>query len=426
MDTIYPTPVAANPTITEATSLRHLAHLSPYKAPGPGGIQNIYLTKCTDIIAPWLVIIHNVILSHDWYYDTWQEFLTIVLCKPGKASYSVSKAYRPIALLGMLGKVLMAIVSKQLTYLCKAHQLLPATQFGGRLGRTTTDSMHILNDIITSAWAKSEVALILFLDVEGAFLNAVPEVLRHNLRMSCIPEYVISFFRRLLDGRRTELKFDGYESAAFPVLNGIPQGDPMSLIIYLFYSADLLRVPQGPKECAAGFVDDSALVAIGATFEETHARLQEMFERKNGAHDWATRHFSLFKPSKFKLIDFSRAPEPPPGQPTDPLPLSKPPPPKNRAAPAQDNGQERGACSKPRRLARPELILGTVTIKPSRTQISCGTTNYVGQSNRRRRRLRVAHMCWWYVASRAPTMDFAQSTSDDSILESSSRRCFTQ
>ncbi|KZV74547.1 hypothetical protein PENSPDRAFT_566530, partial [Peniophora sp. CONT] len=63
-------------------------------------------------------------------------------------------------------------------------------------------------------------------------------------------------------------KFDGYESAPIPVLNGIPQGDPMSLILYLFYGAGLLGVPYRPGEHGAGFVDDTALVAIGDSFEE--------------------------------------------------------------------------------------------------------------------------------------------------------------
>ncbi|VDC00142.1 unnamed protein product [Peniophora sp. CBMAI 1063] len=325
-DTVYPQPLTADATISESTVLRHLARLSPYKAPGPDGIQNIVLTKCADIIAPWLVAVYNAVLRHGYYYAGWKEFTTVVLRKPDKPNYAVSKAYRPIALLCTMAKVLTAIVTEQLTYLSEQHGLLPPAQFGGRPGRTTTDSMHVLNDIITSAWAKGKVASVLFLDIEGAFPNAVPEVLIHDLKMRRVPSYIVNFVQLLLEGRSTQLKFDGYESMAFPVLNGIPQGDPMSLILYLFYGADLLRVPRGSKERVAGFVDDSALVAVGDTFDETHAILQDMYERRGGAREWAAKHFSRFETSKFKLMDFSRLP-----------------------------------------MRRPELQLGDVTIQPIHT-----------------------------------------------------------
>ena len=53
------------------------------------------------------------------YSDCWHEWDTIVLCKLGKPRYDVPKAYRPIALMNMMGKVLSAIVAEDLTYMCK-------------------------------------------------------------------------------------------------------------------------------------------------------------------------------------------------------------------------------------------------------------------------------------------------------------------
>ncbi|KAF8997518.1 hypothetical protein BDQ17DRAFT_1248596, partial [Cyathus striatus] len=52
--------------------------------------------------------------------------------------------------------------------------------------------------------------------------------------------------------------------------NGIGQGDPLSMICYILYNADLLDVPTGPNKCALGFVDDSNFVVEG--------RLEHMME----------------------------------------------------------------------------------------------------------------------------------------------------
>ncbi|KAG6807916.1 hypothetical protein H0H92_006018 [Tricholoma furcatifolium] len=56
----------------------------------------------------------------------------------------------------------------------------------------------------------------------------------------------------------------------------IGQGDPVSMILYLFYNADLFDIPKGRRELALGFVDDAALVTSGKDLNETSRMLQEM------------------------------------------------------------------------------------------------------------------------------------------------------
>ena len=118
----------------------------------------------------------------------------------------------------------------------------------------------------------------------GPSPNAVSERLCHNMRARGVPEGYVCFEERMLTGRRTTLVFDDFESAPFGVDNGIGQGDPLSMIIYLFYNAPMIEIANGPKELrvALGFVDDLALDAIGDTFGETHAILKDMMERRLG------------------------------------------------------------------------------------------------------------------------------------------------
>jgi hypothetical protein len=49
----------------------------------------------------------------------------------------------------------------------------------------------------------------------------------------------------MLTGCKTRLKFDDYTSEWFDINNGIGQGDPLSMIVYLFYNADLLNIAKG-------------------------------------------------------------------------------------------------------------------------------------------------------------------------------------
>ena len=163
----YPEPLPDPPQLTLEQLLQHIYKTAPYKAHGPDGIPNIVLQKCADMIAPRLLCIYRFILQDGIYFEPWKEFTTVGLRKPGKPSYEVPKAYRPIALISTMAKVLTSIVAENLSQLVEQHRLLPRTHFGGRPGRSTVDAVHYLVHKICSAWRTNKVVSVLFLDVEG-------------------------------------------------------------------------------------------------------------------------------------------------------------------------------------------------------------------------------------------------------------------
>ena len=114
------------------------------------------------------------------------------------------------------------------------------------------------------------------------FPNAVTERLLYNLRTCCIPEVYVAFIKNMLTGRRNGLRFDDYLSDWFELDNGIVQGDLLSMILYLFYNADMLDIAHGCHELCLGYVDDMALVASTGTFEDAHRILHGMMSRSGG------------------------------------------------------------------------------------------------------------------------------------------------
>lgn len=163
------------------------AKLKPFKAPGPDGIPNAVLKECIESIIHHVYYIFRAILELRVYPDSWKHFTTAVLRKPGKPDYSVPKAYRPIALMNTIAKLFTSLLAGFLSHLCEFRNLLPCNQFGGRPGRMTTDSLHLLTCKIKEAWRNGKVATSLSLDVQGAFPNVVKEVLLHNMRLKGVP-----------------------------------------------------------------------------------------------------------------------------------------------------------------------------------------------------------------------------------------------
>ncbi|TFK16596.1 hypothetical protein FA15DRAFT_550178, partial [Coprinopsis marcescibilis] len=78
------------------------------------------------------------------------------------------------------------------------------------------------------------------LDIEGAFPNVSIARLAHNMRKRRVPEHLVRFIENQLANRRTRLKFDSYESEWIQIDHGSGQGDPKSMLEYLYYNADLI------------------------------------------------------------------------------------------------------------------------------------------------------------------------------------------
>jgi ribonuclease HI len=305
----YPEPVAGFRKVYQSQIRRAIDRLAPHKAPGMDGIPNIVLKKSIDQIISHLYYIFNAVFELNIFHQSWRDHRTIVLRKPGKNSYEIPNAYRPIALYSTIGKVLTAITAETLTYVTEQFQLLPATHFGGRPARSTSEALQYLMTKIKNAWRAGRVVSVLFLDISGAFPNAVTTQLIRALRRRRVPTPIVDLVRGMLTNRRTKLSFDDYESDWIELNNGIGQGDPLSMILYLYYSADLIEIAKtrsrGATEGAEGWVDDTMIWAEEKTPERGAARLANMVVKTGGALDWSLIHNSKFDVPKSAYMCFT-------------------------------------------------------------------------------------------------------------------------
>jgi len=142
--------------------------------------------------------------------------------------------------------------------------------------------MHLLANMVKVSWRAGKVTSALFLDIEGAFPNAVLLQLEHNLRKCQVPRKIIDFICNMLKERVTTLKFNGYTSDPIIIDNGIGQGNLLSMGIYQYYNADLLDIPSKKDKSAMAYIDDSVMIAITDTFLEAHTKLHSIMTRARG------------------------------------------------------------------------------------------------------------------------------------------------
>jgi Reverse transcriptase (RNA-dependent DNA polymerase) len=302
----YPVALPAPPVISLDQIRCHVNSLSLYKVSDLDGIPNVVLQKALEHIKDFLLSIFRAIIKLGIYVDDWREFTTIVLRKPGKPNYEIPKAHRPIALLCIMAKVLTVIVAEDILYMVEKESLLPSSHYGGRPGRMTTDAVHALVDKVKSAWRRGKVVSVLFLDIEAAFPNAETDRLIHNLRRRRIPSVYIRFIEQLLKGRRTRMRVNDFLSELIYIFNGIGQGDPLSMILYILYNADLLEIVHPPEEEVLGFVDDALVMVEGKTFEDNVNALTDFMSKEGGGFIWSDEHNLVFMLDKLAVTHFTK------------------------------------------------------------------------------------------------------------------------
>jgi len=79
-------------------------------------------------------------------------------------------AWRPIALLSTIGKVIETLAARRLSTLAEQEGLLPDNQMGNRTNRSTETALELLVEQIHTVWKTgNQVASVLLLDIAGAF-----------------------------------------------------------------------------------------------------------------------------------------------------------------------------------------------------------------------------------------------------------------
>ncbi|GAA6025253.1 hypothetical protein JCM10207_006241 [Rhodosporidiobolus poonsookiae] len=296
-----PPPELDWPDLQEDELASALSSTRPLAAAGPDGVPNLILQSLWPTLRGRLVPLFAACLRLGYTPAAWRDATGVVLSKPNKPDYSSPKAYRMIVFARSLAKLLELVVARRLSYLADAHELLPVLHIGGRRGRSAEDAVACFVDAIKRQWRHGNVVVGMALDVAQAFPSVRTARLVRNLKEKGLPDEVGRFVEAFMSDRSCRLRVDGEEGEEVAWGSGLPQGSPLSPILFLFYNAGAVEACASASSTGCGWIDDLNLLAWGRTVDEAVSVLQA---RVPALEKWSKTHQSAFEPAKTKLTLF--------------------------------------------------------------------------------------------------------------------------
>ena len=275
----------------------------PYKSPGPDGIYPVLIQQGIEELTPYLIETYTNSIKIKRPAHTWLKTKAVFIPKPGKPDYMDPKAYRPISLSFFVLKGLERLIHWHLLDTNLKEKPLPKNLYSYREGMSTETALHQTISKIESTLENNEIAIVIFLDISGAFSEASIQGMMKSLEKRNINGQLRDWISHMLENRKVTVHM-GESNVTKELNRGTPQGGILSPPIFNIDIEDCLsRIPEkGPTE-GHGYADD--LKAIGTGIDENAIAANIQRDLKN-LEEWAAENSLAFSPSKTKAMLFTR------------------------------------------------------------------------------------------------------------------------
>jgi ribonuclease HI/exonuclease III len=270
-------------------------------APGADELPTSILKIAWPLVKGKVLKLFQGCLQLGYHPKCFRHAILAILQKPKKSDYSCPASYRPIALLSVLGKGLERLVAWSMAWIAIRYKVLASQQFGALPLRSAVDLTTCLTHDIEQALNKGLTASLLTWDIKGAFDGVLPGRLILRLRSQGWPTTLCNWIASFATGRSVQVRLDNELGPHTDLSCGLPQGSPVSGILFMLYIAPLFHM--GNLKSRFGYADDAAVLAVSPSLVTNSATLSATLQE---ALTWGAAEGVTFAPNKYELIHFSR------------------------------------------------------------------------------------------------------------------------
>lgn len=278
-------------------------------SPGKDGINTNLIRTVWPSIGLLVKDLYEACLKIGYHPKAFRSAEVVMLPKVGKIKFDEVKSWRPISLLCCLSKGLERVIARRMATLTINNSLLNSQHFGALPKRSAVDLAACVTHDVEEAFRDKKVASLLTMDVSGAFNTVLKGRLILRLRQQGWHENLVKWVEAFMTERSASVRMEGVLAEPQQLNCGVPQGSPISPILFMLYIEPLLKL--GKLRTKFGYADDIAILRIGDTEKNTVKALTEDIDQ---ILEWGNRNAIYFDPNKCELVHFSRKakkPQPP-------------------------------------------------------------------------------------------------------------------
>ncbi|KAL3955841.1 hypothetical protein ACCO45_009860 [Purpureocillium lilacinum] len=172
--------------------------------------------------------------------------------------------------------------------------------------RSAVQALMLLQEEVYTAWRNRRILTLVTFDAKGAYNGVRKERLIQRMRARGIPEDLLRWVEAFCPHRTATIHINGQTSEMQGLSQaGLPQGSPLSPILFLFFNADLVQQRIDRHGGAVAFVDDFTAWVTSTTAPGNRAGIEAIIEK---ALDWERRSGATFNVQKTAIIHFTRKP----------------------------------------------------------------------------------------------------------------------
>jgi len=224
-----------------------------------------------------------------------KDSLGILLPKPSKGNYNAFASYRVIARMQTFSKIAERIINQPLIKLAKASGLYSIGPTRSLPQRATFDTGISLKHWVQEAQTAGLKASTMFLDIQGGFDNVDHSILLQRLRSKDTPVFMTRWISNFIAYRQCAIIFPGSPRNMKGINTGIPQGSPLSRILFVIYVEPFHSFLDPTRELSISYVDDIQITVSPLSWRTNTRLLEEAYRRIKAAASAIGLSFSTHK-----------------------------------------------------------------------------------------------------------------------------------
>ena len=198
------------------------------KATGSDNIPAELLKAGGEVVARKIYNLISKIWNDECLPRDWNKGIMIPLFKKGDKL--MCKNYRGICLQSTCYKVLAKILLNRLEPF--TNDIIGQYQGGFRKGKSTTDQIFTIRQVMEKMWEYNKNHLHLFIDFQQAYDSIHRPSLWHILKEFNIPSKLIKMLKICVEGSECTVQVENHRTNTFKVNSGLKQGCILSPLLF--------------------------------------------------------------------------------------------------------------------------------------------------------------------------------------------------